>query len=196
MWTHSTYGCYIEHIYITPTWYNSPLLLSPEWYFSICISAGLSWMSKIIVICLKSIWYESQIYIRYLNQIFGPTISSWRAAIPSLAPVKGKQFYQCREGPDQCSIKLSSHKLTLKDIRLTKPDISKWHNHSNFHCHDFQQNEGNLRKVTGTNNVGQFKGGKVLVTYLRKHRAYRKYFWMPLPLSPSNVQDFKLMKTK
>ena len=151
-----------------------------------------SFVSNLFDMNLKSACY-SNMHIRYLNQIFGPTISSWRAAIPSLAPVFGKQFYQCREGPDQWSLKLSSHKLTLKDISLTKPNISQWHNHSNFHCHDYQQNEGNLRKVTGTNNVGQFKGGKVLVTYTTKHCAYGKYFWMPLPLSPCNVQDFALI---
>ena len=95
-----------------------------------------SFVSNLFDMNLKSTCY-SKMHIWYLNQIFGPTISSWRAAIPSLAPVNGKQFYQCREGPDQWSIKLSSHKLTLKDIRLTKPNISKWHNHSNFHCHDF-----------------------------------------------------------
>jgi hypothetical protein len=135
-------------------------------------------------------------HIRYLNQIFGPTISSWNATKPSLAPVSGKEFYQCREGPDRWPLKSSSHKLKLKDILLTKPNISEWHNHSNFHCYDYQQNEGNLRKVTGTNNVGQFKGGKVLVTYTTRHCAYGKYFWMfwmPLPLSPCNVQDFALI---
>ena len=86
-----------------------------------------SFVSNIFDMNLKSACY-SNMHIRYLNQIFGPTISSWNATKPSLAPVSGKQFYQCREGPDRWPLKSSSHKLTLKDICLTKPNISEWPN--------------------------------------------------------------------
>ena len=53
-----------------------------------------------------------------------------------------------------------------------------------------------MRKATRTKNVAQFKGGKVMVTYMTKQKAYGGYLWMPLPLSPSEMHDFALITMK
>jgi len=53
-----------------------------------------------------------------------------------------------------------------------------------------------MRKATGTKNVAQLKGGRVMVTYMTTHKAYGGYLWMPLTLSPSEMQDFALITMK
>ena len=134
---------------------------------------------------------HKNMHIRYLNQIYGRTYHSWKV-IPSLVTVLGKQYYQCRQGPDQWLVKTTFFKESER-VALTKPDMSLWQYRPDFFCKDYRQNGEELRKATGTKNVGQFKGGNVLVTYTMKQRAYGGYLWMPLPLSPADMQDFALI---
>ena len=110
---------------------------------------------------LKSASYMNM-HLRYLNQIHGPSMSSWRT-VPSVVSISGRHFYQCRRGPDQWTFKLPSHKLSLKDVKLTKPNLSNWQNHPYFHCHDFLDNKGNLSKDTGTSKVKS----KWLISWLK-----------------------------
>jgi hypothetical protein len=134
---------------------------------------------------------HKNMHIRYLNQIYGRTYPSWKV-IPSIVTVSGKRYYQCRQGPDQWLIKTPFFKES-DGVALTKPDVSLWQYRSDFFCKDYRRDGEELRKATETKNVGQFKGGNVLVTYTTKQRAYGGYLWMPLPLSPADMQDFALI---
>jgi hypothetical protein len=109
--------------------------------------------------------------------------------------VSGKHYYQCRQGPDQWLLKTTLFKNSER-VELTKPNVSLWQNLDDFFCRDYWQDGGGMRKATGTKNVAQFKGGKVMVTYTTKQKAYGGYLWMPLPLSPSEMQDFALITMK
>ena len=133
-------------------------------------------------------------HIQYLNQIYGQTYPSWKV-IPSLVTVSGKNYYQCRQGPDQWLLKTTLFK-NLERVALTKPNVSLWQNRDEFICRDYLQDGRWMRKATGTKNVAQFKGGKVMVTYTTKQKAYGGYLWMPLPLSPTEMQDFALITMK
>ena len=115
--------------------------------------------------------------------------------IPSLVTVSGKHYYQCRQGPDQWLLKTTLFK-NLERVQLTKPNISLWQNRDEFFCRDYSQDGGGMRKATRTKNVAQFKMGKVMVTYTTKQKAYGGYLWMPLPLSPTEMQDFALITMK
>ena len=134
---------------------------------------------------------HKNMHIQYLNQIYGRTYPSWKV-IPSLVTVSGKRYYQCRQGPDQWLVKTTFFKESER-VALTKPDMSLWQYRPDFFCKDYRRNGEELRKATGTKNVGQFKGGNVLVTYTTKQRAYGGYLWMPLPMSPADMQDFALI---
>ena len=61
---------------------------------------------------------------------------------------------------------------------------------------DYQKDGKEMRNATRTKKVAQFEGGKVMVMYTSKHKAYGGYLWMPLPLSPSEMQDFALLTMK
>jgi hypothetical protein len=140
---------------------------------------------------------HTKMHIRYLNQIYGQAYPTWEV-LPSLVTVAGKRYHQCRPGPDQCGWSLVRNKFfgETERVELTKPNMSLWQNRTDFFCKDNVLDSENLRKVTGTKNVAQFKGGNVLVTYTTNQRAYGGFLWMPLPLSPQNMQDFALITMK
>jgi hypothetical protein len=60
---------------------------------------------------------------------------------------------------------------------------------------DYQKDGKEMRNATRTMKVAQFEGGKVMVTYTSKNKVYGGYLWMPLSLSPSEMQDFALLTT-
>ena len=137
---------------------------------------------------------HNKMHIRYLNQIYGPSYPTWKV-LPSLVTVGGKRYHQCRPGPDQWLVRTKFF-CEREIVDLTKPQMSHWQNRTDFFCKDYVLDSEDLRKITGTKNVAQFKGGKVLVTYTTKQRAYGGFLWMPLPLSPQNMQDFALITMK
>jgi len=49
-------------------------------------------------------------------------------------------------------------------VVLTKLSVSFWQNQEGFYCKDYHGDGNELRKVTGTKNVAQFMGGKVILT--------------------------------
>jgi len=158
-------------------------------------SSSSGCISRIFDMTIQSAPHK-KMHIRYLNQIYGQTYPSWKVIL-SLVTVSGKHYYQCRQGPDQWLLKTTLFKNSER-VELTKPNVSLWQNLDDFFCRDYWQDGGGMRKATGTKNVAQFKGGKVMVmvTYTTKQKAYGGYLWMPLPLSPSEMHDFALITMK
>ena len=125
--------------------------------------------------------------LRYLNQIAGPTLPSWKL-LPSIAEVDGLKYHQVRSGPDSWYDRPHILKEIDGSVVLTKPSYSLWQP-------DTQQ------YITTTNNpyvkkIIQHLSSKVLVIYTERMPSFGTLMWMPLPdlpNTPSHNVDFALI---
>ena len=75
--------------------------------FDECPSSS-GFISRIFDMTIRSAPHK-KMHIRHLNQIYGQTYPSWKV-IPSPVTVSGKNYYQCRQGPDQWLLKTTLFK--------------------------------------------------------------------------------------
>ena len=68
---------------------------------------------------------ESTTHLRYLNQIAGPTLPSWKL-LPSIAEVDGLKYHQVRSGPDSWYDRPHIDKEIDGKVVLTKPLFPSW----------------------------------------------------------------------
>ncbi len=135
---------------------------------------------------------EKHIFIRYLNQISGPTLEGWKLQ-PSTEVVEGTKYNQCRMGPDQWLQRAPIFKEYERSVQLSDTRFSDWKTHEHYYytiCND------DVGIVLGSRHLSQFHGGSVLVTYSLWQKMYRRYTWMPLPSLQLDQQEFEFIRIK
>ena len=145
-----------------------------------------TFISTLFEPCL-TVGCESTTHLRYLNQIAGPTLPSWKL-LPSIAEVDGLKYHQVRSGPDSWYDRPHIDKEIDGNVVLTKPLFPSWIPDAQLYISS--TNTPYAKKIM------QHRSSKVLVTYTERMPSFGTLMWMPLPDlpdTPSHDAEFALI---